>query len=122
MCKQGFVDVFESDKELIDNIQKNICDGGYDGKGWKEEMKTEFNIEIEITKRTDIANGIVSKIRWISERTFAWLDKNRRLSKNYEVKPRSMKSMIVLAFIRSLVRRLTGGYVKKWVKKEREKI
>jgi putative transposase len=69
-----------------------------------------------------IANGIISKIRWISERTFAWLDKNRRLSKNYEVKPRSMKSMIVLAFIRLLVRRLTGGCVKKWVKKERGKV
>jgi putative transposase len=122
MCKQGFEDVFESDKELINNIQKNICDGGYDGKEWKAEMKTEFNIEIEITKRTNIANGIISKIRWISERTFAWLDKNRRLSKNYEVTKRSMKSMIVLAFIRLLVRRLTGGCVKKWVKKEREKI
>ena len=38
-------------------------------------MQDEFNIEIEITKRTDIANGVVSQIRWISERSFAWLDK-----------------------------------------------
>jgi transposase len=121
MCKQGFVDVFKSDKDLINNIQKNICDGGYDGKLWKEKMKEEFDVEIEITQRTDIANGIVSKVRWISERTFAWLDKNRRLSKNYEVKLRSTKSMIVLSFIRLLVRRLAGGCIKKWVKKEKEK-
>lgn len=122
LCKQGFEDVFESDKELINNIQKNICDGGYDGKDWKKQMKKQFNIEIEITQRSDIANGIVSKIRWISERTFAWLDKCRRLSKNYEVKPRSTKSMIVVSFVRLLVRRLTGSCIKKWVKKDREKI
>jgi transposase len=109
--------VFKVDKELIKNIQKNICDGGYDGKEWKKQMKKEFNVEVEITHRTDIAKGIVSKIRWISERTFAWLDKCRRLSKNYEVKPRSMKSMIVISLIRLLLRRLTGGCVKKWVKK-----
>ena len=47
-------------------------------------MKEEFDLDIEITQRTDIANGIVAKIRWISERSFAWLDRNRRLSKNYE--------------------------------------
>ncbi len=122
MGQQGFEDVFESDQELINNIQKNICDGGYDGKSWKQEMKKQYDLEIEITQRTDIANGVVSKIRWISERTFAWLDKCRRLSKNYEVKPRSVKSMIVVAFIRLLVRRLTGGCIKKWSKKVSEKI
>jgi transposase len=122
MCKQGFNDVFETDKELINNIQKNICDGGYDGKAWKQEMKEQFEIEIEITQRTDIANGVVSKIRWISERTFAWLDKCRRLSKNYEVKLKSTKSFIVLSFIRLLVRRITGGCIKKWVKKVKVEI
>jgi transposase len=122
MCKQGFEDVFESDKELISNIQKNICDGGYDGKEWKAEMKKQFNLEIEITHRTDIANGVVSKIRWISERTFAWLDKCRRLSKNYEVKPRSVKSMIVVSFVRLVVRRLTGSSIKKWPKKVKVEI
>jgi transposase len=122
MCKQGFEEVFKVDKELINNIQKNICDGGYDGKEWKVEMKKQFEVEIEITQRTDIANGVVSKIRWISERTFAWLDKCRRLSKNYEVKPRSVKSMIVVSFVRLLVRRIKGGCIKKWVKKVRVEI
>jgi transposase len=122
LCKKGFDEVFKVDKELIKNIQKNICDGGYDGKEWKVEMKQEFEVEIEITQRTDIANGIVSKIRWISERTFAWLDKCRRLSKNYEVKSRSAKSMIALCLVRLLVRRIKGSCIKKWVKKDREKI
>ena len=117
MCKTGFEETSQHNPELIKNIQKNICDGGYDGKDWKQTMKSEFNLEIEITQRTDIANGIVSKIRWISERTFAWLDKNRRLSKNYEGTKRTVKSMIVLAFIRLITRRLTGCCTLKWVKK-----
>lgn len=118
MCKTGFEEVKKNNSNLIQNIQKNICDGGYDGEEWKKTMKEEFDLDIEITQRTDIANGIVAKIRWISERTFAWLDKNRKLSKNYEGTKRTVKSMIVLAFIRLICRRLTGGCVAKWIKKE----
>jgi transposase len=83
-----------------------ICDGGYDGIDFAKQIEQEFDIEIEITCRTDIKNGVVAKIRWISERTFSWLDKCRRLSKNYERSFSSTKSMIILAFIRLLARRL----------------
>jgi len=117
MCRDGFTEVKEGSPGLIQNIQKSICDGGYDGKEFKKIMKNEFDLEIEITQRTDIANGIVSKIRWISERTFSWLDKCRRLSKNYERTFRSTKSMIVIAFVRLLCRRLNGFCSLKWVKK-----
>ena len=57
MCKTGFEETNQHNPPLIKNIQKNICDGGYDGKEWKETMKSEFNLEIEITQITDIANG-----------------------------------------------------------------
>ena len=117
MCSNGFTAVQNSDRALIKNIQKNVVDGGYNGINWAQSMQDEFNIEIEITKRTDIANGVVSKIRWISERSFAWLDKCRRLAKNYEGTSRSVKSMIVLCFIRLLCRRLTGECTLKWIKK-----
>lgn len=121
LCKSGFEEALKTNTVLITNIEKNICDGGYDGKGFLEQVKKEFDLEIEITQRTDIANGIVSKIRWISERSFAWLDKCRRLSKNYESTFRSTKSMIVIAFIRLLCRRLTGNCTLKWVKKQVQK-
>jgi transposase len=117
MCQDGFKKVKITNTQLLKNIQKNICDGGYDGKQWTEEFKKEFDLEVEITQRTDIKNGVVTKIRWIVERSFAWLDKCRRLSKNYERLFSSTKSMIVLAFIRLLVRRLTGYCSLKWIKK-----
>ena len=118
MCKTSFEEVKKDDFNLLKNIQKNICDGGYDGKNWTEIMKNEFKIEIEITKKTDIKNGIVSKIRWIAERSFSWLDKNRRLSKNYERLFISAKTMIVVSFVRLLCRRLTGFCSPKWLKKK----
>jgi transposase len=118
MCKTVFENVQKDNQKLLKNIQKNICDGGYDGKEFKKMMKSEFDLEIEITQRTDIKNGIVSKIRWVVERSFAWLDKCRRLSKNYEGTFRSTKSMIVMAFVRLLCRRLTGGCTLKWIKRK----
>lgn len=118
MCKTSFEEAKKDDPDLLKNIQKNVCDGGYDGKNWMEIMKNEFDLKIEITQRTDIKNGIVSKIRWICERSFSWLDKNRRLSKNYERLFRSTKSMIVIVFIRLLCRRLKKRCSLKWSRKK----
>jgi transposase len=117
MCQKGFQETQNSSPELVEHIQKNISDGGYDGKDWAETMKESFGVEIEITERTDIKNGVVAKIRWISERTFAWLDKNRRLSKNYEGTRQTVKSMIILVFIKLLCRALSGLCYQKWSKK-----
>ena len=44
--------------------------------------------------------------RWVVERTFAWLGKYRRLSKDYEFLPESSEAMIYLAMIRLMLKRL----------------
>jgi transposase len=44
--------------------------------------------------------------RWVVERTFAWLGKSRRLSKDYEFLPESSEVMIYLAMIRLMLKRL----------------
>ena len=46
--------------------------------------------------------------RWVVERTFAWIGRNRRMSKEYEYLPRSSQSMVQLTMIRLMVRRLAG--------------
>jgi transposase len=117
ILKTGFEKTQKADPYLMKHVQKNFSDGGYDGETFISEIQASFGITMEITERTDIAKGIVAKIRWISERTFAWLDNSRRMSKNYEGTFRSVKSMIVVCFIRLLCRRLAGGCVKKWAKK-----
>lgn len=44
--------------------------------------------------------------RWVVERTFAWLGRNRRLSKDYEVLPSTEEAWICLAMVRLMVARL----------------
>lgn len=44
--------------------------------------------------------------RWVVERTFAWLGKNRRLSKDYELLPSTSEALMYIAMIRLMLRRL----------------
>ena len=48
--------------------------------------------------------------RWVVERTFAWLGRNRRLSKDYEALPGTEEAWISLAMIRLLLARLTVNF------------
>jgi putative transposase len=59
-----------------------------------------------VLRRDDQRGFVVLPKRWIVERTFAWLTQCRRLSKDYEVLPRSSEAMIYLAMTRLMVRRL----------------
>jgi len=44
--------------------------------------------------------------RWVVERTFAWLGRNRRLAKDYEANPRVSEAWVYLGMLRLLVKRL----------------
>ena len=72
--------------------------------GWVSE-RTGW--ELEIVKRSDDMRGFVLlPKRWVVERTFAWLGKCRRLSKDYESLIESSEAMIRLAMIGLMLRRL----------------
>jgi len=82
------------------------ADGGYAGQliEWSRQLGRWV---LEIVKRSDDVKGFeVLPKRWIVERTFAWFNRYRRLSKDYETLPESSESMIYLAMIHLMVRRL----------------
>jgi putative transposase len=82
------------------------ADGGYAGKliEWTWELG---HWVLEIVKRSDDVRGFkVLPKRWIVERTFSWFGRYRRLSKDYETLTESSESMIYLAMIHLMVRRL----------------
>ena len=62
-----------------------------------------------VAKPADQRGFRVLPKRWIVERTFAWLGRYRRLSKDYEEGPASSEAMIRLAMINLMLHRLAPG-------------
>ena len=86
-------------------IKKVIVDGGYSGANFADFVKTIYAAEVEVVKRNEFHKFTVLPKRWIVERSFGWLDKNRRLWKNCERKLHNSKQFTVLAFISILLKR-----------------
>ena len=63
-----------------------MADAGYESRKLAGELKRRHGWRLHITKRRQRAFKVVG-LTWIVERTFAWLARNRRLSKDYEWKP-----------------------------------
>ncbi len=89
-------------------LLKIFADGGYQGPRLRDGAARALpNVEIEIVKRSDKARGFeVLPRRWVVERTLAWLNRCRRLSKDFENLTETAVAFIRLASIRLMVRRL----------------
>jgi putative transposase len=92
---------------LVPHLKKIWTDGAYGGEefaGWCEE---QGGWELEIVERNPQTKGFkVLPKRWIVERTFSWLIRNRRLSKDYERRVQTSETLIKVAAIRLILRRL----------------
>lgn len=83
------------------------ADGGYQGEDLANWVSKLLNWTWEVVKRNDDIKGfVVIPKRWVVERTFAWLSFNRRLSKDYEKHTQNSESMIYLAMIQLMLKRL----------------
>lgn len=102
--RDGAVEVVEKLCESWKKIVKIFADGGYRGK-LIETIKSKFKINLEIIKRDELHTFKVLPKRWIVERTFSWIDTNRRNSKNYERLNNTSVAMIHLSAIRIMLKR-----------------
>jgi putative transposase len=104
--RQGAILAIEAAKEKLRSIKIMWADGGYAGQ-LIEWAKNGFNFILEIVKRSDDEEGFrVLPMRWIVERTFGWLGRNRRLSKDYERLPSTSEALVYIGMIRLMLRRL----------------
>lgn len=119
--RDGAIDVIQAAHDKYQTLTKIWADGGYAGQCELAVLEAT-GCELEIVRRSDgvprevwlaegeeppVASGFkLVKWRWIIERTFGWLGRFRRLSKDYEQSPASSLAWVRLALIAILVRRL----------------
>jgi transposase len=86
------------------------ADNGYKGQDFRQWVMNRFCWVLEVIKRSDELSGfVVLPKRWIVERTFGWLNWNRRLSKNYEILTTTGEAFCYVAMIRIMLRRLADA-------------
>jgi transposase len=89
-------------------LKKLFADAGYQGPKFRNELaKAMPGMSVEIVKRSDRASGFeVLPRRWVVERTIGWLNRCRRLAKDFENLSRNALAFIRLASIRLMLRKL----------------
>ena len=93
---------------LFPFLRKLFADSAYQGPIFHGALATILpHLETEIVKRSDRAKGfIVQPRRWIVERSIAWLNRCRRLAKDWENLNRNALAFLKLASIRLMLRKL----------------
>jgi putative transposase len=134
--QEGIKPLLEHAKELFPRLKHLWLDAGYRGdergKGWVEkalgwsvdlverprkpapeevlkswaEQWREEGVEVDWEKLLPPKGFQVLPRRWVVERTFSWIDHNRRMSKDYERLPESSEAFIYVAMSRLMARRL----------------
>ena len=89
------------------SLQKIWADGGYSGGNFLNMVHEVLQSTVEIAYRPPNEKGfVVVPVRWVVERTFAWLGRYRRLSKDYEHCTKSSEGVIYVASIATMLKRL----------------
>lgn len=90
-------------------FHKGYADGGYEGQ-FIDWAKVNWDVAMEIVKRSDIKKFVVLPKRWIVERTLSWINRYRRLAKDFERFGETVRSWIFLAMTRLMLKRLAKTY------------
>lgn len=103
---KGGIYTFEKALYRYPTIQAGCADGGYRGT-FRNTFDEFHNIRIDISMQIKEQKGVqVLPKRWVVERTFAWLNCSRRLSKDYEISCCSAEAMIMISHAATLLKRL----------------
>ncbi len=94
-------------KEFLCSIKVILADGGYRGE-LADNVNKIYGYIINVVMRTDNKAADFKPInkRWIIERTFSWLDNDRRLCRNYELLAESSETMVKLSAIKLLLNKI----------------
>ncbi|MBD2019131.1 transposase [Leptolyngbya sp. FACHB-36] len=101
--------------EMHERMAKILADQGYQGN-LEEDLEAVYGVEFEVVTHKRRGFSVQAK-RWIVERTWAWLDNNRGLSRDYERLAENYEGMVYAAMIRLMLRRLENNR-RRWKKED----
>jgi len=122
--RSGIFKVLENVTMKYNHILKMWADMGYQSQEMQRRIQQEFNIQLDIVKRPrksywikqDTPESEWPKIepgfkiqprRWVVERTFGWLNRSRKLAKEYDLLPESTVNSIYIAMSRLILNRFS---------------
>ena len=105
--RKGALQCLHRCKPNLGHVQNLLCDSGYTGEPFAQGVREILGkqVTVQIAKRSELHTFKVMPKRWIVERSFAWLEKNRRLWKNCERTLNTSLQFIHLAFLTLLLKR-----------------
>ncbi len=107
--RDGAVPLLASVRSCLPWLRHVFADGAYAGAKLEDALAAFGRWTIEIVKRSDAAQGFeLLPRRWVVERTLAWLNRNRRLAKDFEASFASATTWLLLASVKLLMRRLAS--------------
>ena len=109
--------------ESFPNLRHLWADAGYRGANLRRWITEQLGLSLEIVQRGSrwvwVRNDVepepipagfeVIRKRWVVERTFAWICRNRRMSRDYEFLAETTEALIYVTMIRLMLRRLAKG-------------
>jgi len=102
--RDGGQSMIEQTKVVLSRLRTIFADGVYNGSFASFCRDVGWNLQI--VRRCDKPGFHVLPKRWIVERTFAWITRNRRLTADYETNLSTSEAFIQLAMIRLMLARL----------------
>lgn len=94
-------------RDRFERLAIIFVDGGYNSQPLSQWVRNTIRCALEVVPRPAAQTGFqVLPKRWIVERTFGWFNSYRRLSKDYEYRTDTSETMIYLAMIRLMLKRL----------------
>ena len=113
------------EEDRLPRLKHLWADAGYRGAGLGEWITERLGLSLEIVQRRrrwvwvprdvepePLPEGFeVIKRRWVAERTFAWITRNRRMSRDYEFLPETTEALVYVSMIRLMLKRLAKGTV-----------
>ncbi len=101
--KTAAIEMVNKNKRNLIRVKNVLADGSYSGEPFSDSIRQVIGSTVEVVKRDELHKFKVIPKRWVVERSFAWLEKCRRLWKNCERKISSSLAMVQLAFVRLLL-------------------